>query len=266
VPTDVTKASEVAALAAAALSRFGRIDVWINNVGVGAVGRFDTTPIEAHRRVIESNLLGHVHGAHAALAQFRAQGRGILINMISVGGWYSAPYAAAYVASKFGLRGLGQSLRAELSGQPHIHVCDVYPAFVDTPGVSHGANYTGRGLKPAPPLVDPRVVAARIVALVSHPRPTTAIGSVGKLARYTQTLAPELRGSMTRRLMDFALARSSRVPRSDGNLFDPSRGHAIDGGFRRPGPSGPVIALAALSFVGIAWQVMRHARHAAAPR
>jgi short-subunit dehydrogenase len=266
VPTDVTKALDVTALAQAALTRFGRIDVWINNVGVGAVGQFDTTPVEAHRRVIESNLIGHIHGAHAALTHFRARRHGILINMISVGGWYSAPYAAAYVASKFGLLGLGESLRAELSGQPDIHVCDVYPAFVDTPGVSHGANYTGRGLKPAPPLVDPRVVASRIAALVNHPRPTTAIGSVAKVARFTRTLAPGMRGRVVRRLMDLALSRSSPVAMSNGNLFDPSRGHAIDGGYRGANSSSPVMALAALSLLGIAWQVMRHVRHRTAPR
>jgi short-subunit dehydrogenase len=262
VPTDVTQAAEVRALAEAAISRCGRIDVWINNVGVGAVGQFDATPIEAHHRVIESNLVGHINGAHAALAHFREQRRGILINMISVGGWYSAPYAAAYAASKFGLRGLGQSLRAELSGQSDIHVCDVYPSFVDTPGVFHGANYTGRSLKPAPPLVDPRVVASKIVALVKHPRPTTAIGGVARAARYTQGLAPDVRGRMARRLMDFALARSRRAPQSDGNLFEASRGHAIDGGYRRQARiSGPILAFAALGLVGIVWRAMRRVRH-----
>src|SRR3954465_1101340 len=58
-PADVTEAASVRALAEHASERFGRIDVWINNVGVGAMGRFEETPIETHRRVIESNLIGH---------------------------------------------------------------------------------------------------------------------------------------------------------------------------------------------------------------
>ncbi|MDU7589341.1 MAG: SDR family NAD(P)-dependent oxidoreductase, partial [Acidovorax sp.] len=70
IPTDVTDADAVQALADKAVRHFGRIDVWINGVGVGAVGRFDDVPLAAHRRVIESNLLGHVHGAHAALTRF----------------------------------------------------------------------------------------------------------------------------------------------------------------------------------------------------
>ena len=52
VPTDVTDASAVQALADAAIARFGHVDVWVNNVGVGVVGLFDRTPMEAHRRVI----------------------------------------------------------------------------------------------------------------------------------------------------------------------------------------------------------------------
>ena len=140
VPTDMTDAAAVDALKHAAIDRFGHIDVWINIVGVGAVGLFDQTPIGA---------LGH----------FRSQRRGALIQMISIGGWVPSPYAAAYSAAKFGLRGLTEALRAEMSDLPDVHVCAVYPTLVDTPGISHGANYTGRNLKPPPPLLDPRVVA-----------------------------------------------------------------------------------------------------------
>src|SRR5690606_11812847 len=115
-------------------------------VGVGAVGLFDETPLAAHRRVVEANLIGHMNGAHAALRHFRKRGRGTLINLISMGGWVPAPYAAAYTASKFGLRGLSESLRAEVSDLPKVHVCDVSPTFVDSPGLRHGANYTGSNI------------------------------------------------------------------------------------------------------------------------
>lgn len=65
--------------------------MWINNVGVGAVGLFDQTPMEAHRRVIEANLLGHMHGAYEIVPHFKSRGRGTLVNMISPGGWVPAP-------------------------------------------------------------------------------------------------------------------------------------------------------------------------------
>jgi NAD(P)-dependent dehydrogenase (short-subunit alcohol dehydrogenase family) len=254
VPTDVTDAKAVQALADAALSRFGEIDVWINNVGVGAVGRFDVVPIEAHRRVIETNLLGHMHGAYAVLPYFRRRRRGTLINMISVGGWASAPYAAAYTASKFALRGLSESLRAELSSFDDIHVCEVYPTFVDTPGVSHGANYTGKRIKPPPPLVDPRTVADTLVELSKTPRPSVSIGSVAWPARLAHTVAPDLVGRMSTWLADIAFRRAHPSPISDGNLFAPSQGHAIDGGYRasRRGSLGGTV-LAAVGVVGLAW-------------
>ncbi len=196
------------------------------------MGRFEETPIDAHRRVIETNLIGHVNGAHAALTHFRRNGVGILINVISVGGWLSAPYAAAYSASKFGLRALGQSLRAELSASPDIHVCDVYPGFVDTPGISHGANYSGRSLRPVPPLLSPERVAERIAELVYRPQAITAIGSTAWMGRFTQGVAPELRGRMLRALTDFALSRADRAALSPGNLFEESRTHFVSGGYR----------------------------------
>jgi short-subunit dehydrogenase len=253
VVTDVTDANAVNALAQAAIDRFGQIDVWINNVGVGVVGPFDIAPIEAHRRVIESNLIGHMNGAHAALRHFRQRRRGTLINMISLGGWWSTPYAAAYTASKFGLRGFGQSLRAELTDMPDIHVCDVYPALVDTAGVSHGANYTGRRLKPLPPLLDPRTVAAKIVSLLHDPRPTVPVGAVAHAARFSQAIAPELRSKAMGRFLGLALTRAKPEAESEGNLFKPSQNHDVDGGYHRKSPVGLMIGMAAVGLAGALW-------------
>ena len=232
VPADVTDAAAVQALAAAAIDRFGRIDVWINNVGVGVVGLFDETPIDAHRRVVEANLIGHMNGAHAVLPHFRERGQGILINMISLGGWVPSPYAAAYSASKFGIRGFSEAIRAEFSALPNVHVCEVYPTFVDTPGMSHGANYSGRQIKPPPPLVTPQRVAATLLALARRPRPAVYIGAPSFPAMAAHALAPDLVGRLMMRLMTAALGRADPAPHTDGNLFDPSRGNAVEGGFR----------------------------------
>jgi len=248
VSADVTDPQAVRAVAHAAIARYRRIDVWINNVGVGAVGRFDQVPLDVHRRVIETNLIGHLNGAHIALLHFRERGRGTLINMVSIGGWVSAPYAAAYTASKFGLRGFGQSLRAELSNAPRIHVCDVFPGFVDTPGMSHGANYTRRFVRPLPPLLSPEVVAQRIVGLIDRPRPVLTIGSAAHIGRLTRSFAPELRGAIARRVFDFLLSRTHSSPQTEGNLFDVSRGHDVHGGFR--GPSYAPLWLAAGGLLG----------------
>jgi short-subunit dehydrogenase len=246
VPTDVTDAAAVRALGEAAITRFGRIDAWINDVGVGAVGRFEQVPLALHRRVVEANLLGHLHGAHVALGHFRARGRGLLVEIASIGGWLPAPYAAAYAASKFALRGLVESLQAETADQPGVHVCAVYPTFVDTPGVAHGANYVGRRLRPPPPLVDAREVARRVAGLLDAPRAAVFVGPGASVARLAHALAPATVGRATRAAMDRALARADRAAVSDGNLFEPSVGTAVDGGYRRRGrPRARTVALAA---------------------
>jgi NAD(P)-dependent dehydrogenase (short-subunit alcohol dehydrogenase family) len=181
VPTDVTDPDAVRTAAERAAKITGRIDIWINNAGVGAVGRFTDTPVEAHDQVILTNLIGYIHGAHAVLPYFQRQPTGgVLINTISFGGWVPAPFAAAYAASKFGLRGLSDSLRAELGSYPEIHICDVFPSFIDTPGVQHGANYTGRELKPAPPVYAPERVARTMARLARNPRNSATVGAIAR--------------------------------------------------------------------------------------
>ncbi len=253
VPTDVTDADAVDALKRAAIDRFGHIDVWINLVGVGAVGLFDQTPLEAHRRVIETSLVGQMNGAHAALGHFRARRRGTLIHMISIGGWVPSPYAAAYSAAKFGLRGLTEALRAEMSDLPDVHVCAVYPTFVDTPGISHGANHTGRRLKPPPPLVDPRTVADAVVRLLDAPRATTPVGSVAWPARVAYAVAPETVGAASRWLIAAALRRADRAGITDGNLFVPSVDTDIDGGHRHPAQAMLAAGAVAVGLSALAW-------------
>lgn len=86
VVTDVTNPAEVNDLARIASERWnGRIDIWINNAGIGAVGAFTDTPIESHDQVIRTNLIGYFHGAHAVLPYFMRQGSGVLINTNSIG-------------------------------------------------------------------------------------------------------------------------------------------------------------------------------------
>ena len=274
VPIDVTDADAMRSLADAAVERFGHIDVWINNVGIGAVGAFDATPMEANERVIAANLLGHMNGAHAVLPHFRRQGRGTLVNMISSSGWVPVPYAAAYTASKFGLRGFSEALRAELASLPAVHVCEVYPTFVDTPGLYHGANYTGKRLRPPPPVLDPREVAAALVALSRSPRDVTAIGSVAIPGRLVHAVAPGLSARLTRWLTDRALGRADPAPLTNGNLFEPSRVHTIDGGYRtlavRAVPA-LAVALAGAVGLGMLWALRSrssrqpHGPHDAAP-
>lgn len=218
--TDVGSAEAMRGLVRAAIRRYGGVDVWVNNAGVGAVGRFTETPVSAHERTIETNLVGYLHGAHAILPHFQARGRGVLVNVISFGAFVAPPFAAAYAASKFGLRGLSESLRAELQDTPDIHVCDIFPGFVDTPGLMHPANYTGHEIHASAP-DRPEQVARAIVRVAEHPRAKTSVGAIAKFAPLGYALAPGLaRWAMTR-VMGYALGRTPPQAPTSGNLFEP---------------------------------------------
>ncbi len=232
IPTDVTDIGSVRSLAENATRELGPIRVWINNAGVGAVGRYTDTPIEAHRRVIETNLIGYMNGAHAVVPSFVAERQGILINNISLGAWAPAPYAVAYAASKFGLLGFSSSLRAELAGWRDIHVCDVFPSFIDTPGIQHGANYTGRVLQPAPPVYDPQRVADVMLHLALRPRSRTAVGITAQLAKLAH-VAPNLSGAAAKAMLELYLRQADPAPITDGNLFQPvAEGTNAHGGWK----------------------------------
>ena len=235
VPTDVTNIQDMQALASAAHTFGGRIDVWVNNAGVLNVGPFTDTPAAVHDRVIEINLLGYIHGAYAVIPYFKKQQYGILINNISVGAWTPTPYAVGYTASKFGLRGFSQSLRGELSGYPDIHVCDVFPGFLDTPGVQHAGNYTGVALKPAPPVYDPLRVARAIISLVVVPRNEVMVGSAALFLRIAHFLFPNFTSAIAAGVMKTYFRKAPPIPVTSGNLFEPVEyGTSIYGGWRPP--------------------------------
>ncbi|QNP51229.1 SDR family oxidoreductase [Hymenobacter qilianensis] len=222
VPTDVTDAQAVAQLAEAAAAFGGQIDVWINNVGTGAVGEFDKTPLAAHEQVLRVNILGNLYGAYAVLPYFKRQQHGILIFMNSLGGWVPMPYSVAYSTSKFGLRGMAEALRTELLDSPDIHVCSVYPAFVDAPGFQHGANYSGKVVKPAPPIFAPQQVADTLVALAQRPRPSVMVGWSGRVMRVLRAVAPNVTQWSMLRFFKLAQRNADPAPVSEGSIFAPS--------------------------------------------
>lgn len=248
VVTDVTDPDAVRRLGETA-QRIGggRLDIWVNNAGVGAVGRFEETPLAAHEQVVQTDLLGYMRGAHVVLPIFKRQGHGVLINTLSLGSWVAQPYAAAYSAAKYGLRGFTEALRGELSGWRGIHVCDVYPAFIDTPGLRDGGNYSGRRIKPPPPVYDPRKVAGAIVSLALRPRASVTVGSIATLLRVQHFLTPGF-PALSRWVLDRAFARAKPVAQSSGNLFEPPSGERrIDGGFARGSNTAGALAVGALA-------------------
>ncbi|MEF2977330.1 SDR family NAD(P)-dependent oxidoreductase [Subtercola sp. YIM 133946] len=152
-------------------SRASHIDVWVNNVGIGALGLFWDIPLDDHARVIDVNLKGLIYGAHTALRLFRAQGAGILINVGSVDSEVPLAYQASYAASKAAVLSLGRSLNEELrlvGDDDTISVGTILPWAVDTPWWTHAANYTGHEPRMAA-MDDPAIVIEAIVAACTNP-------------------------------------------------------------------------------------------------
>lgn len=235
VQTDVTNAEAMKELAATANEFGGSIDIWINNAGVLAAGEFTETPIEVHDQVIRTNLMGYVHGAYAVLPYFKTQQYGILINNISVGGWIPVPYGVGYSASKFGIRGFSEALRGELIKYKNIHVCDLFPAFLDSPGIQHAGNYTGHILKPAPPVYDPQRLARAMVAVVQQPKKAVTVGSAATFLRLAHFIMPAVTRAVTAKAVETYLKKADRIPETSGNLFAPvDYGTSIHGGWNSP--------------------------------
>lgn len=251
ITTDVTRSDQVQALAVqAAEFGHGRIDIWVNNAGVGAVGNFEETPLEAHEQVIQTDLIGYLRGAYVAMPYFKAQQSGILINTLSLGSWVAQPYAAAYSASKFGLRGLSDALRGELTEFSDIHVCDIYPAVMDTPGFRDGGNYTGHVLTPPGPIYDPERVAKAMVACAITPRAHTTVGTAARVAHLASFLVPGL-SLLSGRLTRWGLSHRPSAGISSGNLFEPpSDRRSVDGGWRsRKDKTSMLVSAAALGLI-----------------
>ncbi len=111
---DVTVPDTITAARDAAVARFGRIDVVVNNAGYGLVGPFEASTHEQVARQIETNVYGVMHVCRAIVPHFREQRAGILINVASVGGRVTFPIYSVYNATKWAVEGFSESLQHEL--------------------------------------------------------------------------------------------------------------------------------------------------------
>jgi short-subunit dehydrogenase len=237
IALDVTEDEAMETIASDALDAFGRIDAWVNNAAVYAVGRFEQTPPEAFERVLAVNLQAAVRGSRVALAQFRAQGEGVLINVSSMVAGLPGPTVSAYAAAKWGLRGFSLALHAELRDEPGIDVCVVRPSSIDTPIFRQTANYSGRRVKALTPTYAPEEAARAIAGLITKPRRELVVGRSGKALVAARHLAPGLvdRIFATRSVRD-QFDGDEPAELTDGNLYEPDeRWDGVTGGWRERG-------------------------------
>ncbi|MBC3539855.1 SDR family NAD(P)-dependent oxidoreductase [Rufibacter sp. H-1] len=237
VPMDISKPKDVQRLTQAALQQYGKIDVWINMAGVGAIGRFWEIPIEDQARIVDINLKGFIYGSHAAINQFKAQGYGTLINMGSVESVNPLAYHASYAATKGGILNLGQAINQELrlSGlKKNIRVVTVEPWAVDTPFWGHSANYSGKTARMA--IMDPpsKVVNATIRASLRgrHEKPVGwKAKSTWVMHRYLPRFSEWLSGNVIHRSQ---MRNAAPGPNTSGAAHEPMQtGRGVEDGVRQ---------------------------------
>ena len=127
LPLDVTRPDSIAAVIDAA----GRIDVLVNNAGIGVIGVFEATPMATVREVFETNTFGVMAMTQAVLPQMRARNAGVIVNVTSSVTLAPMPLAAAYTASQMAIEGFTGSLAYELAAF-NVRVKLVEPGYGPT--------------------------------------------------------------------------------------------------------------------------------------
>jgi NADP-dependent 3-hydroxy acid dehydrogenase YdfG len=128
--TDVRKRADLQALVELALKEGGKLDVIVNNAGVGPISRFDDLRVEDWDLMIDVNLRGTLYGIAVSLPVFARQGSGHVINVISTAGLKIVPTMGVYAATKNAVRTATEALRQEAG--PNLRVTEISPGMTAT--------------------------------------------------------------------------------------------------------------------------------------
>lgn len=207
VPTDVGVEAECRALLDATVAHFGRLDVLVNNAGLGASGLFrDITDLTVFERTMRVNFLGSVYCTAAALPHLVAS-RGRLVAISSLTGLAGVPKRTAYGATKHAMAGFFDSLRIELAGTG-VSVTVVYPGFVFSEINEHalspdGTPWGAAGYKRRPGETMPTdECARRILQATAERRRDLVMTWRGRVGRLLKLVAPSLVDQLARRAID----------------------------------------------------------------
>jgi short-subunit dehydrogenase len=200
VPCDVSDRSQVNRIAEAAISRFGRIDTWVNVAGLGIYGRLDVVSDADSRRLMDINFWGVVNGSLAALLQLKASG-GALINIGSEVFEAYIPLLGMYTATKHAVKGFTDALRVEIEDidKAPVSITLIQPMAVFTPFPQHARNYQSQELKFPSRMIESALFAEAILDAAVNP---TREKRVGLMAKINTTLAPDVADWMASKQMD----------------------------------------------------------------
>ncbi|MER6186199.1 oxidoreductase [Streptomyces sp. NPDC001652] len=205
VGLDVAEDTSATAAVQEVSERFGRIDVLVNNAGVGSMGAAEETSLDQARAVFDTNVFGLMRMVNEVLPHMRAQRRGRIINVSSVLGFLPQPYMAAYAASKHAVEGYTESLDHEVRDHG-IRALIVQPAYTRTGFEANSGKpdiplhaYAKQRLAVDRVMADavrdgdaPSVVAKAIVAAATDAKPKLryTAGSMAGRARILRRVAP----------------------------------------------------------------------------
>jgi len=175
-------------------------DILVNNAGVGVAGRLDHVPRDRWESLMQLNLLAPMRLCNLFLPGMIERGNGHIVNISSIAGWAGTHGLTSYCASKFGLRGFGESLAADLEGTG-VGVTNVYPCFSRTPildSPQHG--YEVRRAVPAHLISEPSDVVKRIIEGVRRDRLHVFPDKHARRIHYISRFAPWLTRLLDRRM------------------------------------------------------------------
>jgi NAD(P)-dependent dehydrogenase (short-subunit alcohol dehydrogenase family) len=220
-PADISDDEEVAGAVAKALAQHGRLDVVVSCAGVVAYGSLEEVPVEVFDQVIATNLLGPVNLARHVLPVLRDQDDGALVLVGSVIGHIGVPDMAAYVLSKWGVRGLLRQLRVDNRDRPGIRFGYVAPGGVDTPIYEQAATYGDAVGRPPFPVTTPEKVADRVLAVADQPWRGGQASLANEVIRFGFTTLPWVYDRLVGPLFQVAAQDLvSPVVRGPGNVLE----------------------------------------------
>lgn len=183
VPTDMTDPQQVSRLARIAQEHFGRVDVVVNNAGIGLSNEsFATASQSETDQILATNLLSPIQLTRELLPAMLLRRKGAIIFLTSVAGHIGLPKAAIYSTTKFGLRGFAFSLQRELKGTG-VSATAVSPGFIDTDMTKHL-----RGV----PKATPPIVARTIADAIERPRREIVVPGWYRVGAVIERNCPQL--------------------------------------------------------------------------
>lgn len=170
ITIDVKSKTDLVQLVNTALQKYGKLDVMVNNAGISQLGRIDELDVEGWEEMIDINIKGVLYGMAAAIAVFKRQQAGHIVNIISTAGLKITPMMGVYAGTKNAIRTISEAFRQESDGR--VRITGISPGYVNTDFASNIKNEemktaVKQGMQQM--AIDPVAIANAVLYAVSQP-------------------------------------------------------------------------------------------------